>query len=182
MSNPLRIEPWLRNLSLLALSFGLLTVLPAQAEDLKALSTAVCQPYTSTPIDPALLRIRADGIINDYPTSKFVICPILRDSETGWAEAEGVFNYVVSVAFRRFNGSPLTSNQCTLTAGWNANDPLQSVTQNAVQFSTTYGIVQFANGPSTVSDGYAVLVCRIAPGNQMDLIHLVELSSTEDEG
>lgn len=79
-------------LYLLALAIGLLSVLPAQAKDVKTLGTAACQPYTSTPIDPALLRIRADGIINDYPTPKFVICPILKDSENGWSG-----DYIVSI-------------------------------------------------------------------------------------
>lgn len=173
-------SPTLR-LPLLALAIGLLPALPAQAADIKTLSTAACQPYTSSPIDPALLRVRADGIINDYPTSKFVICPILKDSDNGWSQSDPDSSYVVSVAFRRLSGSPLTSNQCTLTAGWNASDPLQSVTKSAEPFgdTTTYGLVQFPGGPNTVPDGYGVLVCRIAPGNQMDLIHLVEISPTE---
>lgn len=78
-----------------------------------------------------------------------------------------------------FSGSALTSNQCTLTAGWNGADPLQSVTQDAMQISTTYGLVQFVEGPNAIPDGYGVLVCRIAPGNQMDLIHLAEEGATD---
>lgn len=158
------------------LTVGAVFTLSAHAMDSKPVSTAVCQPYTSTPIDPSKLRVRADGITNDYDTAKFVICPVPKDSSFAW-DKEYIRDIVVW--FRRLRGAPITGNQCTLTAGWNQNDPIDSVTLPAVKDTdtNTYGYVWFNQntGPNAKWDGYAVLVCRIAPGNTMDKIMLLEM-------
>lgn len=152
----------------------------ANAEDYKFFNAAtVCAPYTSSVPDYAQLRFRAEGIINDSVSSKFVICNIPRDSETEWASTG---SWGMAAFFRRTTtGTPaITNNQCTLSVGFNLAEPLQSKTYSVVQVSSTYGYALMQNDtPSGDSLSYATIVCRIAPGSLMDLVEILENDPTD---
>jgi hypothetical protein len=169
-------------LALSSLAFGaaLVSAPVAHADDFKHFNAAtICAPYTSSAPDYATLRFRAEGIINDSDTSKFVICNIPRDSEAAW-DSSG--SWAMAAFFRRTtSGTPaITSNQCTLTVGFNLSEPLQSKTYSAIQYTSTYGAAVMQNDtPSGDYLSYATLVCRIAPGSLMDLVQLVELGPTD---
>lgn len=142
-------------------------------------AAAVCAPYTSSVPDYAHLRFRAEGVINDSDASKFVICNLPRDSESAWNfETMGTYAF-----FRRTTtGTPaITSNQCTMTIGFNLAEPLQSKTYSAEPYSATYGLVTMLGDiPSGDDLSYGTLVCRIAPGSLMDLIVVLEGEATDD--
>jgi len=143
-------------------------------------AAAICAPYTSSAPDYAKLRFRAEGIINDSDASKYVICNLPRDSEAAWS-SEG--SWGMYAFFRRTTSGtpPITSNQCTITIGFNLSDPLQSVTRSAEQYSptSTYGFVGVEGAtPSGDSNSYGTLVCRIAPGSLLDLLYYYEFAAT----
>lgn len=148
----------------------------ARASDYHFNAATVCAPYTSSVPDYAQLRFRAEGIINDSDSSKFVICNVPRDSEEAWDGSEDVG---VGALFRRTtSGTPaITSNQCTLTVGFNLSEPLQSKTYSAVPYpeSSTYGAVLMqGDTPTGDMNSYGTMVCRIASGSLMDLVIVLE--------
>lgn len=161
-------------LSLFALA--LLPVVPAQAADVKAVSPAVCQPYSpGKPIDPSLLHIRADGIFNYGKSSQYVICPIPKDADEGWT-----FNsqWRVMVHFEKQDGSntPTSNNACSLYVGTIRYGTFKSKVKAAssvepygpnVLFSEQDGLLAAASEPAT-------LVCVIAPSNILEWIELRE--------
>ncbi len=163
----------------LAVSMALIALAasePARAIDAKAISPAVCQPYTSVALDPALLRIRADGIANNYDTYRYVICPLPKDADEAWGTAEGV----VQVWFRKGGAAPLSQNQCTMTAGWAHYANLVSMTASATDNGDPVGAVSFDPTAFPVgNDNNAVLVCRIAPKHKLETIFFMEGEFTE---
>jgi len=168
-------------LSALAIAAGMLLSSQARAEDYKHFNAAaVCAPYTASAPDYATLRFRAEGIINDSDASKFVICNVPRDSEAAWASSG---SWGMAAFFRRTtSGTPaITSNQCTLSVGFNLSEPLQSKTYSAEPVSSTYGYISMENDtPSGDLNSYGTLVCRIAPGSLMDLIVMAEYIPTSN--
>lgn len=168
-------------LASLTLGAAALSAPTARAGDIKHFNAAnICMPYTSSAPDYAQLRFRAEGIINDSDASKFVICSVPRDSETAWGATEDVG---IGVLFRRTaSGTPaITSNQCTLSIGFNLSEPLQSKTYSAVPYpeSSTYGAIVMQNDtPTGDENSYGTMVCRISPGSLMDLVILLENDAT----
>jgi len=164
-----------------AAAIGLSLSPQAHSTDYKFFNAAaVCAPYTSSTPDYAHLRFRAEGVINDSGASKFVICNLPRDSESAWNfETMGTYAF-----FRRTTaGTPaITSNQCTMTIGFNLTEPLQSKTYSAAPYpgSSTYGFATMLGDiPSGDDLSYGTIVCRIAPGSLMDLIVVLEGEPTD---
>jgi len=165
-------------LASLVIAAAVLQAPDARAVDQKWFNAAaVCAPYTSSAPDYAKLRFRAEGIINDSDASKFVICNLPRDSETEWSPN----SWGMLAWFRRTTSGtpPITSNQCTVTVGFNLSEPLQSVVVSAQPYSSTYGSVGIeAGSPTGDNNSYGTLVCRIAPGAVFDLLYVYEYDDT----
>jgi len=144
------------------------------ANDEKEIHASACQPYTNSPIDPAALKVRANGITNGYSTSKYVICPVLKDREAGWVEA-GAFP--LNVWFRRqAGGADPKGNQCTLSFGSESYGPVKSITKNAMDAEIpnyAYAHFQEAMTNDTLFGG-ATLVCKLVPGNTLEYIYIDE--------
>lgn len=153
-----------------------------------AVNPSVCQPYTASAPDHALLRMQPAGYVNLHAVSKFVICPVPKDAEHGWM-SPGRSDWGVRVHFSMPSGwiPRLTSNQCTLQVMSGDESPggpvPAAVTRNASQVALPApplrAAVQFTQDDfpiDPVLDGSAdaVLVCRIAPGNTLTHIVLDE--------
>ncbi len=146
--------------------------------DQKEISPAVCQPYTDTTLNPALLRIREDGITNNYAVAKSVICPLPKDTETNW---DPNYDTHIKVTFHRNGGSPLSANKCTLTVGYSANPPVTSTTRSVGVNNLTDGWLVFSGNDlyNASPESPATLVCNIAPGNTLSFIYMYEEEATD---
>lgn len=177
-----------------ALCAGLVPV-AAVAADAKPLNPAICQPFTASTPDYSLLKIRATGITNAYPVSKYVICALPKDAESGWLSSSTA-GWRVGISFTQNQGwlPRLESNVCTLHVAsaspgfdWNRYsaskyaiyDATASVPPQRADIIFTQGDFPDFGPPWTwMGDGPAVLVCRIAPRNTLTRIDLTENDPT----
>lgn len=168
----------------------------ATAVDSKPLNPAICQPFTASTPDYSLLKIRATGITNAHPVSKYVICALPKDADSGWLSAS-TMGWKVGISFAQTSGwlPRLESNLCTLHVGaeytFLFDSNMYAASKYAIHDGAGSSSPQRADivftqddfpafGPpwTWMGDGPAVLVCRIAPRNTLTQIELVENDPT----
>jgi hypothetical protein len=148
----------------------------AQAGDFKFYSAGGCAPYTTGTPNYSELRFRSDGVQNQSNGYRFVICPIVRDSESSWGlDATGD----VQVYFRTNSAGTF---QCTLTGGSTAGGSYsltEEVSGNPgdtlyIDFSA---VDVYNNG---ASDAPMSLVCRLPPKGTLAKYWVDEDDVTDD--
>ena len=149
---------------------------PAHAADMKHYSAGGCAPYTTGTPNYNELRFRSDGVQNQSNGYRYVICPIVRDSEDTWGITDGAD---VTVHFR----TNTTGNfQCTLTGGATVGGShaiTQSISGDPGQnIDIVFANVNFA--AEGVTDAPVSLVCRLPPKGTLSLYHVNERPVTDD--
>lgn len=149
----------------------------AEASDLKFYSAGGCAPYTTGTPNYNELRFRSDGVQNQSTGYRYVICPIVRDSQGTWGFNPGETGSVTAW----FRTNTAGTFQCTLTGGSTADSSFaitQSTTGNPGDTLTiSFASVDFYNnGPY---DAPVSLVCRLPGGGTLSKYSVNEAAVTD---
>lgn len=150
----------------------------SQADDKKFYSVGGCNPYTTGTPNYNLLRFRPESVQNQSNGYLYVICPIIRDTESSWGYT-ATHKASVRVFFRTNSAGTF---QCTLNVGSNR----ESLWTSTKSISGNPGDLLSVNwssdetAASTALDAPAALVCRIPPKGSIVAYEVFESGVTDD--
>ena len=148
---------------------------PARADDVKMYSVADCAPYTTSAPNYSLLRFRPESVQNQSTGYLYVICPIVRDTESSWGFTATHKGNVSA----RFRTNTTGTFQCTLNVGSN-DTTLWSETKSASGDPGTAISLSWNDVAPGTTDAPISLVCRLPPKGSMTRYYVREEGTTDD--
>ncbi len=159
------------------LLLSLLGMSAAQAADSKHYSGGNCAPFTTGMPNYNELRFRPDGVQNQSTGYRYVICPIVRDSEADWGSGEADYIHM----YAQLRGNAAGNFQCTLTVGSTTNGSFSKTqSADAAAGETVTLFWDSINVTETgVLDHPATIVCRLPPKGTLAMYNVIEETVTD---